>query len=429
MENLPNELCDEIASYLEPSDCVDLSRTNRRLCASSARQIYRDVLLEDMDRALGCFRTLAGNSSCAQLVISLNILLDEEQALPVAFIELVEASAADLKRLEHLIIPYSTAVLSILSTAQLPCLSLCRIPPCQSAVLLLQNNPSIRTLSFQDKADSYVSQTPLDPICLPLLELFIGPQAFAEAILPHSPQTSMTLLYWTSEAGTVSLGSFLSTLQTTERVPKYLTILRKHPSPGLLSSLTPYLPKIQCLSLGFLDASSLDAAYELLEHVHESLPAMPELRQFNFTVRDKHSLRRSWFNREFDFVRKWEAYAPNLVSCTLSTGTVWCRLLPQLWSPHPCKTPSTVSEWYGPLVVSRNLHTAYMPALAAAMDDVEAIQERLHSEDLLVFGENLTRLPSDDFIDDNSQASSDDDSTDTSDEETSDADSEDENSE
>ncbi|KAJ7055543.1 hypothetical protein C8F01DRAFT_1373483 [Mycena amicta] len=434
MENLPNELYDEITSYLRPHDCVGLSRTNRRLCASSARQLYRVLVLEDMERALGCFRTLAGNSSYAQRVISLNVLLDEKQTLPVALSELVEASTANLNRVQRLTIPCSTAMLHILSTTRFPCLSHCRILPCQSSVLLLHNNPSVRNLFLQalDSLDDPGPHTGLDPICLPLLDVFIGPQTFAKAILPHSRQTSLSMFYWISDDETASLESFLSTLHSMERVPKHLTTLLQRPDPGLLSRLTPHLPKIESLSLAFLYAASLDAVYELLENAHESLRTMPGLCQFNITVSDTQSLRRSGFNREFDLVRGWAAHAPNLVSCSLPTGTVWCHPLPQLWIPHPSKTPSTVMGWYGPLLMRRGLGAAYTMAFQTALGETDAIMERLRSADVpAVFGESLTRLPRDDVINDDSQASSDDDSANSSGEEDSDASagSEDENSE
>ncbi|KAJ7055548.1 hypothetical protein C8F01DRAFT_453490 [Mycena amicta] len=398
MENLPNELCDQIASYLRPHDCVGLSRTNRRLCASSARQLYRVLVLEDMDRAMGCFRTLAENSSYAQLVIFLSILLDEEQTLPVAFIELVEASTTSLKRLQLLVIPRCTAVLSILSTARFPCLSHCRILTCQSAVLLLHNNPSVRNLCLEylDSFDGL--HTHLDPICLPLLDNFIGPQAFAKAILPHSRRPSRSIFYWISEDETASLESFLSTLHSMERVPKHLTILLQRPDPSLLSRLTPHLPTIESLSLSFVDPASLDAVYELLENAHESLPAMAELCQLDLTVYDKHSLRHSGFDREFDFVRRWEAHAPNLISCSLPTGTVWCRPLPQLWIPHPLKTPSAVMGWYGSSLISRGLEAAYTKAVQtlAPLGETDALIMTDSPNFPAIFGENFTRLPIDD---------------------------------
>ncbi|KAJ7055569.1 hypothetical protein C8F01DRAFT_1373500 [Mycena amicta] len=417
MEQLPNELCDEIASYLKPEDCVALGITNRRMCASSLRHLYRNVSLEDMDQAMGCFRTLAGNSSHAQLVISLNILLDEEQPTPDAFIELVEASTANLERLQRLIIPYSTAVLSILSTARFPCLSHCRILPCQSAVLLLQNNPSIRTLSFQDKATSYVSQTHLDPICLPLLDSFIGPHAFVRAILPHSRQTSMSLFYWISDVENVSLGSLLSTLQTTERVPKRLALLLEQPDLALLSSITPYLATVESLSLYSLDSSATpDALYELLDHADKLLSGMPNLFRFNVTFPDNHKLTRDGFEREFDLVRRWEAYAPNLSFCMLPSGVVWCSPIPHLWMPDPRETATfdSTMPWYIPLVHSRGLKAGYQAAIKGALDWPEATTVHFRSGFPDAFGEDFLRWSSGAVTNDDAGSENGDDDSDSS---------------
>ncbi|KAJ7751507.1 hypothetical protein DFH07DRAFT_525752 [Mycena maculata] len=391
LASIPIELIDEIARYPPHGDLLAFCRVNRLVNSVCLRWIYRTVVLESSVLAVHCFRTLISNIQCAQAVRNLIIDFCPETMLN-AFSRILRAALRKLNSLESIDVSASTDIFWAISNIHLPRLRLCCIPFTSDIVPFLQLHPKLSGLALDPVPHNSVMQwTSMDPILLPDLETFSGPEIVALSVIPWSPATHVAI-FWDPRFRENSPALFEAIARSGTKLTEIQNILVTW-EPSLLTAITDNIPDVTSLTVRNVSPlhmpADMEAFFSCVDATIGSLRSLQVLSVVSMSgfpdALDPQDL-----DREFQTVRRWGDVSSSLRCCVFPSETKWIRIRPQVWYPTNTidSTPDMLMRfrWFVTTVItSTALPAEYLAALEliGGKDLVAALKGSFEREGVL----------------------------------------------
>ncbi|KAJ6461060.1 hypothetical protein C8R45DRAFT_1108862 [Mycena sanguinolenta] len=379
---LPTELIQSISGHLELRDHLVLCRANSRIHSICVQWIYRIVIFDDPVLLLRCCKTIIGRLEAALSVWELKI-----DCLPIyalkSFYTTLRSATTRMENLRVIKIASPNLFRSI-SDMGFPRLTDCNIP------LLLDNaesysflgrNPTIECAFIVPAPGQYIltNLQPIEPIRMPRLRQFFGPEIAACTLVPGAP-VSIIAIGWGphppmgySRGLTAAASSIAEIWDLTTMISSW--------DPALLRATTQHTPRIKLLKILAPHFSGLTPEKEVpppmvsftytLTAFQNFLSAMEiALRSLtcltSLTVSDSTPFDRiaDVLESEFDRVRRWGDICPTLFHIGLSGAAMPWIGFKGLWLPAFCANDHPDSaeclKWFlKKIVISPELPSLY----------------------------------------------------------------------
>ncbi|KAJ6461052.1 hypothetical protein C8R45DRAFT_1179812 [Mycena sanguinolenta] len=346
---LPTELIQSISGHLYLHDHLVLCRINSRMHAICVQWIYRIVILADPVRLLKCCKTIIGRPEAALSVRELKIDCVPSYALK-SFYTTVRSAATKMKNLRVIAIA-SPHLFRSISDMVFPRLIGCNIPlllDSADSYSFLRRNPTIES-TFIPGRFSWNNVSHIQPIHMPRLRDFSGPEIAACAVVPGSPLSTLSIFWGPKPAMGYSRGLTAAAASTADLHD--LNPIIASWDPDLLRAIAEHTPRIQSLNIRgsnlsgltpekeVTPATLLDFTYllitfqDFLSAMDTALRSLTCLTQLVVSDRTLFARTADALESEFDRVRRWGDVCPTLQRVCLS-GT-WARWK-GLWLPANC---------------------------------------------------------------------------------------------
>ncbi|KAJ6461100.1 hypothetical protein C8R45DRAFT_1081081 [Mycena sanguinolenta] len=340
---LPTELIHTISGHLDLRDHLLLCRTNSRMHAVCVEWIYRVLDFKTSVQLLRCCKTILCRPEAAILVWQMKIHCFPSYALK-SFYNTFRSATTRMENLQVISIS-SPALFHSISDVAFPRLIACVIPllwdshcysflrrnhTIESAVVVapVQGNGSLSKL-LSDFSN-------IQPIRMPKLQHFDGPEIAACTVVPGAPVSRLTIWWGRKPAMEFSRG--LAAAAASEVELRELTNVIRFWDPTLLRGIVKHTPRIQVLIIRSSTFTGLTPEKEnFLSALDDILPSLTCLTNLIVLDGTPFHLDRigEALESEFDRVRQWGAICPTLTHICVSNG--WLRTV-NVWLPVKCFT-------------------------------------------------------------------------------------------
>ncbi|KAJ7023495.1 hypothetical protein C8F04DRAFT_1401655 [Mycena alexandri] len=366
---LPVELIDAIASSVARKDLLSLCRSNHKVNSVCIRWIYHLVVLESRAPAIACFNTIISNIYPARSVREL-ILRFHSDLMLKAFARVMRAALEKLTALDALEISTSAELFVLLSGLCFPRLRQCAIPFSVDTMSFLQLHLKLVQLSVDPVPDDSLQfPATFDPVQLPDLQIFRGPESVAHAVIPGS-RTSHTIIFWDPRLQTDAATVFEAIGVSGTRLCKVNNVVVAW-NPMLVTAAARYIPNVSSLSIrnvsAFQAPAELEAFFSCMDEPMKVLSALTSISVVQEIT--PGTLEAEDLDWEFQTVRRWGDISPNLQCCILPSETKWMRSPSNVWYPrnHSDNAADMLTRfrWFIETVIGS---TALPPAYSAVLE-------------------------------------------------------------
>ncbi|KAJ7910468.1 hypothetical protein B0H13DRAFT_1876724 [Mycena leptocephala] len=323
---LPTELIHSIFGRLELKDLIVLCRTDHQIHAICLGWIYRSITLESPVQVLKCCKSVISRKEAADAVRELKIFGNPTYALK-SFYRTFESA---IKRMQT------------------------------------SRNPTITSISIlPEDPSSDFNTSHIQPIHMPKLVCFDGPESAARSVVPGSV-VSRVAIFW-MDRPVMEFSRCLTAVAASKVDITELSNVVYSWNPGLLKSIATHMPRLQFLQIRnrkdlsvpivqerlallgiiFAPRSRLTQAFfSAFDDTLRCLPCLVGLIMVEGISLRPHGL--SWLEAalesEFETVQRWGEISATLIKLTLPSTTHWARLFDNVWFPgNPSKDcPETV---------------------------------------------------------------------------------------
>jgi len=359
LHTLPAELIHTISGHVELKDLLVLCRTSRQMHAICLRCIYRAIALTNATQLLKCCKTIISRPEAADSVRYLRIYYHPRYVYALkSFYTTFEYAIKRMKNLRviHLLVRDLFRVFSRLS---FPRLSDCTLPISSDIFPFLRRNPAITLLSMLPGADGTCPdfwKSPIQPIHMPKLEVFNGPDIVACSVVPGSIASHIGI-FW-PEKSVMEFSRDLAHVATSKADDIInLSCVICSWNPALLVAIAKYTPRIQYLQIRSMQSQGREDFLSALRNILPSLPCLSNLVIMDDAANDEIDEEREL---EFQAVQTWGEVSPALTRVTLSTPTPWLRLIANIWLPDfskNCPETAQTIKWF----IKRILNSPELP--------------------------------------------------------------------
>ncbi|KAJ7450170.1 hypothetical protein FB451DRAFT_1286333 [Mycena latifolia] len=368
---LPVELIDCIAEYADYSALISFSRTDRRVHGVCQRRIYRTLVLEDPVRAIGCFKTLISNAQAAQSVRVLIIhFRRSHHSMLAAFYRLLRAALRTVKSIEYIDIATGAELFANVLNIYFPRLRDCALPFCADIIPFLRLHPKLVGLSLDPiPDDSVFLWTSLEPIHLPDLQMFSGPEVVARSVVPGSVASHL-IIFWNPRLQHKCSDIFSAITRSGTKLIDVHNILITW-DPQLLTVMAKCAPSLTSFTVrnvsSFHSATEMEVFFTGIDETLNSLSSVTSL----FIIEDTRpgSIEPADVDLDWEFrtVRRWGDVSPAIHCCVLPSTTRWLRVRANVWYPSNSDDPAHMLvrfRWFMSTVIrSPALPAEYMRVL------------------------------------------------------------------
>ncbi|KAF7377880.1 hypothetical protein MSAN_00211600 [Mycena sanguinolenta] len=335
---LPTELIHTISGHLELPDQLFLCRTNHRLYAICVKWIYRVLDLKSPVQLLRCCKTIIARPEAAVSVLEFKIDCFPRYTLK-SFHTTLQSAAIRMENLRVIAI-YSRRLFPSIADMVFPRLTGCNIPlllDSASSYSFLRRNPTIESTIIIPALDQSIQNHlhHIQPVHMPKLRHFLGPEIAACAVVPGSPLSTLRILWLSKPPMGYSRG--LGAVASSTAEPRELTNVILSWDPALLRAIAMHTPRIECLNIRGQYLSGLTTEKKdflsAMDATLRSLTCLKDLVIFDDTPFDRVA---DELESEFDRVRRWGDICPSLMRVTITDGfTAWKRFY-EIWVPWDC---------------------------------------------------------------------------------------------
>ncbi|KAJ6461043.1 hypothetical protein C8R45DRAFT_1179808 [Mycena sanguinolenta] len=258
-----------------------------------------------------------------------------------------------------------------LSDLAFPQLILAAIPLSSNSYSFLHRNPTLEFITvIPVKGSESLSNkfSDIQPIHMPQLRQFEGPESAVCTVVPGSP-VSMLTIWWGRPDPVMSYSRGLTAAASSKADLHYLVNSIIFWDPALLRAIAMHTPRIQILEIRNLTQSGARGKADFLPAFEDTLHSLICLK--NLIISDKSSCHLDRIGdvleSEFDRVRRWGKICPTLVCVRLSGEEATWACWDDIWIPASCGTdhPESVEclRWF----IKKVLITPELPSLYLAM--------------------------------------------------------------
>ncbi|KAJ7135081.1 hypothetical protein C8R46DRAFT_1362225 [Mycena filopes] len=331
---LPVELIDTIASSVAQRDLLSLCRTNRKVNTACLRWLYRTVVLTDQVSAVVCFTTIISNQQAARSVRSLRVRFDSALMLK-AFARITRAALEKLTALDDVELPAPSEIFALISGIHFPRLRQCTIPFSVHTIGFIKRHLQLHHL-WVDPVPHEELEFPqsFDPVLLPELQVFSGPDSIAHAVIPGS-RVSHAVVFWDPRGETDCVGMFeaIGASGTQLRDLNNIVVVW---DPMLPTAAAKYLPSLSVLAVRNVSAlpapHTLETFFSCIDTNIKTFANLTTLCIVQGT--GPAPLDASDLDWEFQTVRRWADLCPSLRCCVLPSETKWMCTVSNVWYPR-----------------------------------------------------------------------------------------------
>ncbi|KAF7377932.1 hypothetical protein MSAN_00217100 [Mycena sanguinolenta] len=391
---LPTELIHAISTHLELRDHLFLCRASSRMQMICVKRIYRVLDLKSPVQLLQCFKTIIARPKAATSVRELSIRFYCPDYTLKSFHTMLRSAAA---RMENLLVisVRDTALLRSISDIAFVRLTDCSIPLSLDSYPFLGRNPTIEYVALLSLPSQTEFLSNIQPIRMPKLEHFVGPECAVYAVVPYAPVSTLSIWWMALEYSRGLTAAASSKAELCELVNAV-----SFWDPALPRAIAKHTPRIQSLHIRGLLLSGLTPDKEnflsAIDDVLSSLTCLVELVVWDDTppidsIGDA-------FESEFDRIRKWGDICPTLIFASLTR--TWARF-GVLWLPE---RSGTETEWIECLkwLIKKALNRRQSPSCyCAVVADLEKGFHLVGSDEMQVLADAAVRgeaLPAFDLL-------------------------------
>ncbi|KAF7377897.1 hypothetical protein MSAN_00213400 [Mycena sanguinolenta] len=337
LSELPTELTRTIAGHLELRDQLVLCRTNSRMQAICVQWIYRILILDDLVQFIRCCETIIGRPEAALSVWELKSHCLPSYALK-SFYTTLRSATTKMENLRVITID-SLHLFRSIADVVFPQLTDCNIPlllDSADSYSFLRRNPTIESIVIITiQSGQFISNNiyHIQPVHMPKLRRFVGPEIAACAVVPGSPLSTLTILWGPRPAMGYSRGLTAAASSTADLCE--LNHIITSWDPVLLQAIAEYTPRIECLNIQGFSLPGTPEKEDFLSAMDTTLRSLTCLAQLivsDNTIFDRIA---DVLEAEFNRVRRWGDICPTLERVCLSGP--WARW-EGLWLPGKCCT-------------------------------------------------------------------------------------------
>ncbi|KAF7377927.1 hypothetical protein MSAN_00216600 [Mycena sanguinolenta] len=379
---LPTELIDAISEHLELRDQLLLCRTSCHMHAICVKWIYRVLDFENHIQLLRCCKAIITRPQAAMSVREFKIpnLRCPTYALK-SFFTIFRSAATRMQNLRSIDIR-SPELFRTISDVVFPCLVDCIIPLALDSYSFLRRNPTIEyafTFPASSQDTEFILNNPshTEPIHMPHLQHFEGPEIAVCAVVPGSPVSTLTI--WCPDP-VMEYSRGLTAAASSKADLRILTNIIRSWDPALLRAIAKHTPRIQFLKIrNPIVSSSITEKENFLFAIGNTLRALSCL--VALIVSDNTAVHPDRIGdaleSEFERVRTWGDRCPTLVRVSsLSLSRAWGRF-GALWLPveyiNESERVQCLKWLIKRIVISPELHPEYRE-VASSLVGADGIQ-------------------------------------------------------
>ncbi|KAJ6461098.1 hypothetical protein C8R45DRAFT_1179861 [Mycena sanguinolenta] len=397
LSELSTEVIRRISAHLERRDQLVLSRTSRRMHAISAEWIYRVLIFIGPIRLLECCKSIISRSEAAISVWELTIHCPNTSHTLQSFCSVLRSATERMKNLRVIRI-FSLRLFHSIFDIVFPQLTHCTIPHSSNSYSFFRRNPTIEYISIISGSDARKSSPNdfyhIQPMHMPQLRHFQGPNSAIRAVVPGAPVSVLTI-WWDCESADLEFSCGLAAAASSKADLCELANMIVSWDPDLLRAIARYTPRIQFLDIRMIRPGSTRKKEHFLSAIDDALCSLTCLAKFVASDYISTSLPLdqigATLDSEFDRVRRWGKICPTLTRITLSAtwnqdGEKGQHLwLPATFIPSPSRSGECFRWFIKKIAMSPELPAGYrgVANYFAGVDAMQVLTEAAEREEVL----------------------------------------------